>query len=792
MLLSLGQVSVWGQIASLSGTVADKVNNEPLAFANIVIQGTQTIATTDDNGFYEFHDLAPGLYNLEVSYVGYESRIEYEIQTYRNKTIHHDIRLSPSSKQLGEVTISTNRSSEDVSVSSIHNVGFNEIIRTPGGNRDVSKTLQLMPGVASIDGFRNDIIIRGGASFENSFYIDGIKVPSINHFTTQGTGGGVWGLINADAIAGVDLYTGAYPVNRGDALSGVFDIRLKKGSSDKFNGNIVLGSSDLSVSMNGPIGNKTNYLVSARQAYLQGVFRLLDFAFLPTYRDFLIKLDHQFDQKNTLTFMVLASDDDVEINTDAKVDDSDTGEQNRAFLSFAPEFAQRSYSVGAVYKRFYDKGFTSLTVNRSFLDNGQIKYLNNEKDRPENLTLDYNSEEAENIIRLENTYIDGSWKFNVGAEYNRSEFKTQAFRLLAASNGETYSSDYDTNLDLNQYAFFANVVKKMADDRLKINLGVRADMSDYNEEMEDIAQQISPQLLISYQLDDHFSIKANAGRYHQLPPFTLMAFRTNEGNLINEDRLKYIESDQAVFGIDYKNEKGFSIQVEGFYKKYNDYPFLLTDSISFTNLGVVSFGAIGDEPATSISEGRAYGFEVSARQKLRNGFFGLATYTYSRSEFKDRFQEYKSTSWDYKHIVNIAVGKKLKNNWEIGLKFRLAGGTPWTPFDLEKSSLIEVFDAEGTGLADYTRLNENRTDMVHQMDIRIDKRFYFEKLSLNIYFDIQNVYNNQTGFPPLLIAEQDEMGNRLIDPNDPSKYQLKFTDNAQAPFFPALGAILEF
>lgn len=792
LLTFLGAASMSAQKVNLNGTITDASSNEPLAYTNIVIQDSQNISSTNEDGYFEFVDLEPGLYNLEVSYVGYESKIIYEIQTYSNKTITQDIQLYSSGEQFDEVTISARRSNEDVSISSIQSVGFNEIVRTPGGNRDVSKTLQLMPGVASIDGFRNDIIIRGGASFENSFYIDGIKVPSINHFTTQGTGGGVWGLINADAISEVDLYTGAYPVNRGDALSGVFDIKLKKGSNKKLNGNVVFGSSDLSVSLNGPIGKQTNYILSVRQAYLQGVFKLLDFAFLPTYRDFLFKLDHKFDQQNTITFIALASDDDVEINDDAKTDDSKTGEQNRAFLSFAPEFEQRSYSVGAVYKRFYNKGFSSFTINRSFLKNGQDKYLNNDESDPNNLTLDYDSEEIENIIRLENTYIDNGLRFNIGAEYNRTEYTTDAFRLLAAPNAEVFSSDYNTSIELNQYAFFTSLSKQFADNKLKVNLALRTDFTDYNDSMEDVLEQLSPQLAMSYQLTRNWSLKLSGGRFHQLPPNTILAFRSNDGELVNKDQMKYIESDQAVFGVGYKDEKGFSIQLEGFYKKYNDYPFLLTDSISFTNLGVISFGAIGDEPANSSAEGRAYGVELSARQKLRNGFFGLATYTYSKSEFKDRFGEFKSTAWDYEHIANIAVGKKIKNNWEIGLKFRLAGGTPWTPFDLEKSSLIEVFDAKGTGLADYTRLNENKTEIVHQMDLRIDKRFYYEKFSLNLYFDIQNIYNNQTGFPPLLIPEQDEAGNRLLDPNDPSRYKLKFTDNAQAPFFPALGAILEF
>ncbi|MEM8908078.1 MAG: TonB-dependent receptor, partial [Bacteroidota bacterium] len=682
---TLLSINSQAQQIAISGQLVNEATNEGLPFASLVIQGTPIFATSDENGFFEFQNLAPGLYNLEVSMVGFEPQIIYEIQTYKNKAVEFQITMVERANVLEEATVTARRTNEVEGSVALQNVGFAEIIRTPGGNRDVSKTLQILPGVASIDGFRNDIIIRGGASFENSFYLDGVKVPSINHFTTQGTGGGVWGLINADAIAGVDLYTGAFPVDRGDALSGVFDIRLKKGSQQKTNGNVVLGSSDLGFSLNGPIGKKTNYLLSARQAYLSTVFRLFDFAFLPSYRDFLLKLDHRFDEKNSLSFIALASDDNVDLNLDAKVDDSRIGEQNRVFLGFAPEFEQSSYSMGLVYKRYYGKGYASVIVSRSFLRNAQIKFLDNDPSDPNNLLLDYDSDEAENILRISNTFIDNGWRIIAGVEVSNSTFDTEAFRLISSPSGVVAPRIYDTKIDFMQYAFFGSISKKWLDNRLKTTFGIRTDFNNYNEAMKKVADQLSPRLSASYQISSNWLVNASMGRYYQLPPQTIMGFRDENDNLVNEPNLKYIRSDQLVAGLTYRNDKGFNVTLEGFYKKYDNYPFLLTDSISFTNIGVVSFGAIGDEPANSTAEGRAYGVEISARQKLRNGFFGLVTYTLSKSEFKDKIGEYKSTSWDYEHIANLTIGKKFKNNWELGLKFRLAGGTPYTPFDIETS-----------------------------------------------------------------------------------------------------------
>ena len=180
----------------------------------------------------------------------------------------------------------------------MRNIGVTEIKRNPGGNRDISKAIQSLPGVATQVSFRNDIVIRGGAPSENRFYIDGIEIPNINHFSTQGSSGGPVGLINVDFIRDVDFYSGAFPANRGNTLSSVFEFRQKDGRSDKLSSSLTVGSSDFATTLEGPIDAKTTFLASYRYSYLQGLFKLLGLPFLPAYQDYQFKIKHKINSKN--------------------------------------------------------------------------------------------------------------------------------------------------------------------------------------------------------------------------------------------------------------------------------------------------------------------------------------------------------------------------------------------------------------------------------------------------------------------------------------------------------------
>ena len=211
-----------GQNGTIYGTVSNTLNNEPLPFVTIIVAGTTLGAITDDAGNYKIENLQPGLYNLEFSFIGFKKKNIFEIQVTNAKPYILNISLEEEISQLETVEIKAQKTDKtEESPLSLRTIGANEIQRNPGGNRDISKVIQSLPGVTYTPSFRNDIIIRGGAPNENRFYLDGIEVPNINHFATQGSSGGPVGMINVDFIREVEFYSGAFPVNYGNALSSV-------------------------------------------------------------------------------------------------------------------------------------------------------------------------------------------------------------------------------------------------------------------------------------------------------------------------------------------------------------------------------------------------------------------------------------------------------------------------------------------------------------------------------------------------------------------------------------------
>ncbi|MBU1013273.1 MAG: TonB-dependent receptor, partial [Bacteroidetes bacterium] len=190
--------------------------------------------------------------------------------------------------------------------------------------------------------------------------------------------------------------------------------------------------------------------------------------------------------------------------------------------------------------------------------------------------------------------------------------------------------------------------------------------------------------------------------------------------------------------------------------------------------------------------GKSYGLEILMQQKLSNTIYGIISYTWVRSEFQDKTGKYIPSAWDNQHILNIAAGKKLKRNWEAGMKFRLLGGAPYTPYNIELSSLKTVWDVTRTGILDWNRLNTLRNQVSHGLDIRVDKRWYFRKWALDLYLDIQNIYNFKSKGLGYLDVQRDINGNLIENPNNPDAYLTKEIENTNGTILPSIGIMIEF
>ncbi len=785
---------LFSQTGVIRGTVTNALNNEPIPFANVLIQPLGTGETPDIDGKFEITGLIPALYNIEVSYLGFSTFYDYELQVTNAKPLELEVQLDEQIENLQEVVVKASpfRKTEESPVS-LRNIGVAEIQRNPGGNRDISRVLQVLPGVASTASFRNDLIIRGGSPNENRFYLDEIEVPNINHFATQGASGGPDGMINVNFIREVDFYSGAFPANRGNTLSSVLNFKLKDGRNDKLGGSFNVSATDIGLTLEGPINKKTTFLASARRSYLQFLFDVIGLPFLPTYNDFQFKVKHKIDQKNELSFIGLGAIDQFKLNLDA----NDT-EDKQFLLDNLPVAPQWNYAIGATYKHYEDDGYWTFVLSRNMLNNEAQKYFKNDDSSPDNLILDYRSQEIENKLRLERTQRLGDYKFNYGVGYEYARFNNSTFNRIFSSSGPQ-TVDFFSEFDVNKYSFFGQISRKFKGEKLILSLGVRADANDLSSEMSNPLQQLSPRFSMALALSDRLSLNFNTGVYYQLPPYTILGYQ-DDNRFVNIDNgAKYIRNWHMVTGFEFNTASNSKITLEGYYKRYSDYPFLLRDSLSLANVGG-DFGTVGNEPAVSTSIGQSFGLEFLFQQRLFRGFYGIASYTLGWSEFRDKNDILTPSSWDSRHIFNLAFGKRFGKNWEVGINWRYQSALPFTPFS-DASSLVNNWDVNGRGLRDFNQLNALRSEAVSVIDVRVDKKWFFKKWSLNLYLDLENVTSSSVTSPELILDRPLDENNMPIgpgiiaNPDAPSaeqRYELKRIMDSTGNLIPSIGIQIYF
>ena len=786
LFLFLSSLQLFSQDGIVQGRITNLISNEPLPFVTVLISGTTTGTQSDIDGNYILENLDPGLYNLEFTFVGFKKKTIFEIQVSNAKPVFLDIQLEEDIQVIEDVIIKAapNDKTEE-SPLSLRTIGVNEIQRNPGGNRDISRVIQSLPGVTYTPSFRNDIIIRGGAPNENRFYLDGIEVPNINHFATQGSSGGPVGLINVDFIKQVEFYAGAFPANYGNALSSVMEFEQRNGRTDKWGGTFTVGSSDIGLTMEGPTGENSSILFSARRSYLQFLFKAIGLPFLPTYNDFQLKEKIRINDKNEINIIGLGAIDAFELNLE-----NDSTDFQKYILGNLPVQSQWNYTTGIVYKHYREKSFATLVASRNMLNNRAFKYLNNDETTEANLIYDYTSREAENKFRYEETMQLKQMRLRAGVNYEYAKYTNETYQLIPVGS-EIVTINYNSLIDLHKWGFFGNISRIFLAGDLTLSIGLRADANNYSDEMRNLFKQLSPRFSLSYQFLSKWSFNANTGIYYQLPAYTVLGYRDSSGNLINkQNAVTYIECDHVVAGLEYRPSNSLKFSLEGFYKNYANYPFSLRDSVSLANLGA-DFGVIGDEPVTSTSKGRSYGLELFAQQKLNKNFYGILAITYVISEFKDANENYAPSSWDNKTIISLTAGKKFKHDWEAGAKFRFSGGLPYTPYDINYSALTNVWDINRQGVLDFNKLNSERLKPYHQLDIRIDKKWFFINWNLDVYVDVQNIYNYKIQLQPYVDVVRDAAGNPVIDPDDPLRYETYMLENESGTVLPGIGIIVE-
>jgi len=766
----------------IKGTVIDKSTRQPLEFVNVLVVGLGIGASTDSNGNFTITQVPPGIYRLQASFLGYKTALTPEYRV-NHVTPYVQIELEEENTSLNEVVVTASPFQKVVeSPVSLRVIGLQEIEKAPGANRDISKVVQNYPGVAfSPIGYRNDLIVRGGGPSENRFYLDGVEIPNINHFSTQGASGGPVGLIDADLIRSVKFYSGAFPADRGNALSSVLDFSLRDGDMERNSLKATLGASEVSLSSNGHLGKKTSYLVSVRQSYLQALFKVLGLPFLPAYTDASFKLKTRFDSHNELTLLGLGGLDRMKLNLGIE------GEDAEYMLSYLPKIEQETYTVGGVYRHYTPIHVQTIVLSQSYLNNRNIKYRNNDESSEDNLTLHLGSVEQETKLRMENTSSWSVWKVKAGFDLNYSRYKSDEYRKIFADALREYN--YHTDLSLWRWGLFASIDYAAPDKSFTASIGVRTDGNNYSDKMKELWRQLSPRLSVSYRLAEGLFLSGHVGLYYQLPSYTALGFKGEAGDYVNK-HLDYISVSQESVGLSWTPNENMEFSVEGFYKLYGNMPFSLSDQIPLSCKGN-DYGTIGNEALSSQAKGRSYGAELMFKWLLTQKLNLSSSLTIFKSEFKDGKQgSYVPSAWDNRFILNVSGTYNFPKHWSLGAKVSCIGGSPYTPYDEAKSSLVEAWDVQGRAYYDYSRYNQERLPVFGQLDVRVDKIFYLKKCMLGFYLDIQNITASKLRRPDALMST-----GQIENPSAPlveQRYVMKSIRQESGTLLPTLGITFEY
>ncbi len=754
LLLILGSTLMYAQNTGvLSGIILDKSLQKPISGVSIQLIQDKLGAISDSSGKFRITGIKPGAYSVNFSILGFNNLNKYNVAITSGNENNLVIEMESKINNLADVTVSStnrNKSAKAATLEtplSVQRLTTEEIKSNPGGNFDISRVVEALPGVggsAATAGFRNDIIVRGGAPNENVYYLDGIEIPVINHFATQGSAGGPAGILNVSFIEEVKLSSSAFDAKFDNALSSVFEFKQKRGNTNRLQGNIRLSATELAATFDGPLSKdkRTTFLASARRSYLQLLFSALDFPIRPNFWDFQYKISHQINKNTSLTFLGVGAIDEFSFAAPKK-----STPEKLYLLNSAPFINQWNYTVGASIKHLINNGYWNLALSRNEFDNQLEKFENNLGSNKGLRTLYFQSRESENKLRYDVNKSYNGWKISYGAVaqfVSQTNLTQQLIKAAQTDNSgniiaPAIINNFSGKISMGRFGGFGQVGKRFMNNHLGVSAGLRFDQNTFTTTGMNPLKTLSPRIALSYVLTDKWTINASVGSYTKILPYTALGFKNNEGNYVNKD-VDYTISNHYVAGVEYLPSSATRFTFETFYKQYNNVPISVRNGISLSNQGT-DFSALGNEDITTNGKGRSYGFEFFAQQKLTKRIFGVLSYTYFNSQYTNRYTNYVASSWDNRYLFSIIWGYKFNRNWELGLKFRFQGGVPYTPFDMLASRTNYL--TLGTGVLDFNQVNNQRLNNFNTGDIRIDKKWYFKKITFDLFLDIRDFYSSK-------------------------------------------------
>jgi hypothetical protein len=736
--LLLMQQFLFSEVNSPSQIVRGKIlshnNQQPLAAVTVSIPLLKIGAITDNQGNFKIKNVPVGRHTLKISMIGFEPKNSQIIVT-SGKEVYQDFELEESFVTSQEVIVKADKEAgrainESAIVSAIE-FSVDDVNRFAGSRMDPARMAQNYAGVLGSNDTRNDIIIRGGSPNELLWRIDGLDVPNPNHFATQGSTGGPVSAINSNLLTNSDFLTGAFPAEYIDKMSGVFDLKTRKGNSEKYEFLGQFGFNGFELQAEGPTKFASgSFIANYRYSFLGLLDKMgIDFGFsgIPNYQDATFKSDFNLNKDNTLSITGLWGTSNINI-LESKQDYVATGTQDiingtdilAVAVNLQSLFSEKLYgkmtlgfSSGA-----YHTELDSITTNSKFEVTSKDKWFY-AKNSESYLDLKYDLHYSPNKSHLFTVGVTGRYRF-----YDMKENKftigwgeTELYKMAKSGNSA-------------QAMTYINWNWRMSED-LTLNMGLASQYLEISNK-----STLEPRASLKWNFLPGHSFNIGYGLHRQSIPLI-----TYFENAKNQD-LDFIQSSHYIAGYMWSFAEDAFFKVEGYYKDISKAPVEnISSSFSLLNSGA-NFGRVfADGYLVNNGSGRSYGAELSLVKNFSNGYYLTATGSLVRQEYKGSDGINRWGAFDNQFIGNVLAGYEWKISEDFTIefsgKYTIAGGAPYTPID-EKLSAERNYTTWDTQNA-FSKRKPNYS----RADIKIDFRQNFNGWSMISFVSVENLLNTQ-------------------------------------------------
>jgi hypothetical protein len=738
-------ILIYGQnyTSVLKGTVVDKDSRQPIYGANVIVVCGHPIPgmQTTENGTFYFKNVPSGRVSLRVTYLGYEDAYIGQILTSTGKETSVNIEMQEKVNNMKEVTVSAgkdkSRPENTFATVSARSFTVEDTKRFAATEDDPARMVQSFAGVVSAGDDNNNIVVRGNSPRGLLWRMEGVEIPDPNHFAgSEGSTGGGVSILSANMLSNTDFYTGAFPAEFGNALSGVMDLNLRQGNSDKREYTVQVGVLGLEAALEGPFSKnyKGSYLVNYRYSTLE-IFSLIGINVagnqVPKYQD--LSFNFFFPTKHIGNFTLFG------IGGISSLGNTVTGDSTD-WKSFADrtedDLAQKIGVVGMTHSYlFHDhKTLIKTVVSLSGTTNVSGEDTVNNKFVRTPLEKNTFNEVYVRAASYINRKIDIQNTVRAGLEYQNI-----GYNLYQNAINDT-TGVYENQINANGNTFLVQGYyqwKHRFSDKFNVISGLHFTYGGINQKF-----YLEPRLSGEYRLNRKMSLTAGTGLHSRMDPISTYTSILPPGSTTDLDQNRHLDFSRAVHavvGFNYSFFRDYRIKIEAYYQYLFSVPVGTGDNSYFSVLNL-NDGFV-NVPLVSKGVGYNYGVELTVEKFFSNNFYFMYTLSLFDSKYKATDDIWRNTTYDSRFVTNIlggkefVVGKRKINRIGLNAKILWRGGTRDTPIDLVKS------EAAGSTVYINSLTNSIKDPNYFRVDFGANYRRNKKKYSWIISVDIQNVTN---------------------------------------------------